>query len=833
MATFVSAGVFVQEFDFSAFVARQATTVIGIVGTAPKGPVNKPTLVTSPDRFTGAFGRPLPTADNRANFGPHAAIEALQETNQVLYVRVTDGTEKVADTTTPIIINNQAVYTVDDIAGVTVDGGKIACVLEVTVRPGAELNIDAFDALVRQFGAKKVFNGLFEPITSLSQLLAELGVSSPAGSGVFVQVDVPLAQGDKTFANLENFVQRFNRVMLGQELRAEQFVIGTTKYVSLKTQGLSDLLSDNFEFELFDAAGGFASGSMVSTGTLNDIDLTARDPGVLGNGISLEFVDVGSTFSGLPPVVVSGRTIVVSINLGVTTAQEVLDALDASSPARLLVIAANAVGDDGSGTVTVLAPVLLTGGGHNLPVELVAAGASFKSTSKTQLFSSAGLQLRFQAASPGEYANVAVLNFGKDAFGLQTIEYNEQDLVSEEAVELAIQPSGSPNSFIDFMAGFVNLGDFEDSDFTLLSDPGSLATALGGIDSLDSDVDEKTRLNWNAYEFLDAVPAALSGGRSGTPDDPDELISAIIGNSADETGIHAFQNRELFRNSILATPGFDQSQIIRAALSLCERTGQMLYIADGPGGVNLEQGLTVPEMVDWHNGRGFGNTAAFNSSYGATYHSWQKMFDTFNGVDHFVPPSVLILRQLAFSDRVGEVWFAPAGFRRGKLTQSQAVQEGGKNNQGDRDFMYSGGNAVNPIVNFPTDGIVIFGQRTLQRNASALDRINVRRMMIFLKVTVAEGVRIDLFEPNDNILFRQIRDKIVPVVQEVQNRRGINRFEVRFDSSTTTDRNRENSEVVGFILVEPTKAAEKIILNFVVTAQGSSFSEALAAAGVA
>ena len=104
--------------------------------------------------------------------------------------------------------------------------------------------------------------------------------------------------------------------------------------------------------------------------------------------------------------------------------------------------------------------------------------------------------------------------------------------------------------------------------------------------------------------------------------------------------------------------------------------------------------------------------------------------------------------------------------------------------------------------------------------------------MIFLKVTVAAGVRIDLFEPNDNILFRQVRDKITPVVQEVQNRRGINRFEVRLDNRTTSPQNRENSEVVGFILVEPTKAAEKIILNFVVTAQGSSFSEALAAAGV-
>lgn len=837
MATFVSPGVYVQEFDFSSFVARQATTVIGIVGTAAKGPVNKPTLVTSADRFTDTFGRPLPTANNRGNFGPHAAVNALAETNQVFYVRVTDGTERVADTTTPIIINNQIVFAVEDMDGITVDGGRLACVMEVTVRPGAELNIDAYDALVRAFGAKNVFNGNFDQITSLADLLAELGIGSPtpspAGSGVFVQVTIPLAQDDKTYANLENFVQRFNRVMLGRAFRADQFVIGTDKFISLKTQNLSDLVADNFEFKIFETAGGFATGALVSTGTENDIDLTARDPGVLGNGISVELVDVGNTFSGLPPVAVNARTIVVSINLGVTTAQEVVDALDANSASRLLLVVANTTGNDGSGTVEVLAPVTLSGGGHNLPTEFTPASASHLSTTRTQLFSATGLQLRFEAASPGEYANVAVILFGKDAFGLSTIEYNEENRISEEAVELTIQPAGSTNSFIDFMPGFRNLGDFGEDDFTLLSDAASLALALGSIDSLDGDVDEKIRLNWGAYEFYEAVPSAFAGGRSGTPDDPDELIGAVIGNAADETGIHAFQNRELFNNSILATPGFDQSAIVREALALSERTGQMLYIADTPGGINLDNGLTVPEVVDWHNGRGFGNTAAFNSSYGATYHSWQKAFDTFNGVDHFVPPSVLILEQIAFSDRVGEVWFAPAGFRRGRLARSQGPQEGGTNNQGDRDFMYSGGNAINPIVNFPTEGVVVFGQKTLQRNPSALDRINVRRMMIFLKVTVAAGVRIDLFEPNDSILLRQVRDKIAPVVQEVQNRRGINRFEVRLDNRTTSPQNRENSEVVGFILVEPTKAAEKIILNFVVTAQGASFTEALAAAGVA
>jgi len=837
VAQFVSPGVYVQEFDQSAFAARAAATVIGFVGTAPKGPVNTPTLLTSPDAAKQIFGTPLPTAGNRGNFGLHAVMNALNQTSQVWYVRVTDDTERVASGTMPVVVNNQAVYAVDDSAGVTVDDGKMAFLLEVRVKSGTELGIDAYDTLANKFGDQNIFDGSFNQITSLTQLLAEIeggpgGSPSPSGTGVFVQVFVPMSSEDKTYGNLENFISRFNRVMIGRFLRADQYVIGTDKFVAFKTQNLSDLLADNFEFQINESTGDFADGTLVSAGTDNDIDLTARNPGVLGNGITLTLTDVGNTFTGLPAVAVSGTAITVSINEGVTTAAEVIEALDESSPARLKVTAANATGDDGSGTVAA-GTQALTGGGANLPSELTAASSGYISTTWAQLYSATGLVLRFKASSAGEYANDATLNFSKDSFGSSAIEYRESD-VSEKAVELVIQPSGVDNSFIDFMPGFVNLGDFEEADYTLLSAAASLTLALGAVDSLDLDPDVRTTFTWNSYEFYESVPTAFSSGRSGIPDDYDELIGAVIGNPADETGVYSFANREQFNNSLLATPGFDQSAVIRETLALCENSANMFYLADTPGGVNLDLGLQVAEVVDWHNGNGFGNSSAFNSSYGATYHSWQKTTDIFNdGVDHWVPPSVLVMEQIAFSDRVGEVWFAPAGFRRGRLTKSAGVQAGGKNNQGDRDYMYSGGNAVNPIVNFPRDGVAIFGQRTLQRTPSALDRINVRRMLNFVKTESAAAVRIDLFEPLDTILFRQIRQKLTPIYQEVQNRRGINRFEVVLDTSSTTARNLENSEVVGFIVIEPTKAAEKIILNFVVTAQGAQFSEALAAVGVA
>jgi hypothetical protein len=658
-----------------------------------------------------------------------------------------------------------------------------------------------------------------------------------------------MANDTKTFGNADQFVSRFNRIMLGNVLRAESMVVTdteVTKFVLITTRNLSDLIALNLEFRLLDdsstgspADTGFATNSYDGGDPNSQLQFTARQPGLQGNGISITFVDVGNTFSGLPPVAVNGKAITVSINEGTTTAAEVLQALDNNSSARLLVTFVNGAGS--SGAAAIQAGVCnLVSGGSNLPHELInpALGSpsigtqNLSTTFAQRLDSSGSTKLHFSATSPGEYANIANLIFGKDAFGLETLEYREGNQAGEKAVELRIQPAGSAGSFIDAVANFTNLAPLTAADITLLTATGSLTLALGGIDVI-SDPDQKTFLTWNAYEFYDAVEAAFTGGRSGIPDDYNDIVGAVIGNSADKTGLYAYANRTVFDNSLIAAPGFDQSAVVAAGLAIAEAAGDMVYVVDPPAGTDVEKGLTPQDVVDWHNGQGFGNTAAFNSSYGGLYYGWMKTQDIFNNVSHWVPPSVLVLEQIAFSDNAAEVWFAPAGFKRGRLLKALAVQENATNDQGDRDFMYSGGNAVNPLVNFPKDGVVIFGQRTLQRSASALDRLNVRRMMNYIKRTSTEAAKIELFEPNDKVLWAQLTKILTPIYQDVKNKRGINRFEVVFNDQTTTPLARDNNEVYGFIIVEPTKAAEKIILSFVITAQGASFSEALAAAGVA
>jgi phage tail sheath protein FI len=843
MATYLSPGAYARELDVSGYAARVASSVIALVGAAGKGPVNVPTLCTNPGQLTNKFGKPLSIGTSKARFGLHAASNALNQTSQVWFTRVTDGTEAYAACDSAILVNSQVLYLAQDDAGILVKGGLIAIALQVTKRPGTSLGSDAFNALVRRFGSANIFDAAYAPINNLTELNTAL-----AGLGAFVQTIIPMASADKTFETAEQFVGRFNRLMIDAPFRAENILVeddinGVQKYIAIKTQNLSDLVALNLEFQIVDDSTavspnetGYAEAAYDGGTPNSQVQFVAKKPGLGGNGISVVLVNVGNTFSGLPAVSVSGKTITVSINAGVTTGADVVNAMQANTTSRLIVTASHGAGSSGAQIINA-GTAALVNGGSNWPdaiVNPVAEGIGTVNLSTTltkRLDSTASLKLHFKATSPGEYANAAKMYFGHDDQGLETVDYREGNEAGERAVNLRVQPSGVAGSFIDALAGFDGVSDLAPADLTLLTDSTSQTTARGGIDVI-TDTEKKSWLTWNAFEFYSVVSPAFTGGQSGVPDNADDLIDAIVGNPADKTGLYAYADREAFDNSLLMAPGFYQPQVVRAGLSIAETAGDMLFLVDPPPGSDVTKGLTGQEVVDWHNGKGLGNSSAFNSSFGALYYGWIPVQDIYNGGTFYAPPSVLMGEQIAYSDNVSEVWFAPAGFKRGRLVKALGVQTNATCSQGERDYMYSGGNAVNPLVNFPKDGVVVFGQRTLQRAPSALDRINVRRMLNYVKRTSVGAVRPELFDPNDATLWAQLTKLLTPIYQEVKNKRGLNNFLVKFDSTTTSDLARDNNEVYGYIILEPTKAAEKIILTFVITAQGASFTEALAAAGV-
>jgi uncharacterized protein len=208
-----------------------------------------------------------------------------------------------------------------------------------------------------------------------------------------------------------------------------------------------------------------------------------------------------------------------------------------------------------------------------------------------------------------------------------------------------------------------------------------------------------------------------------------------------------------------------------------------------------------------------------DTSYGATYWPWVQAADPDSGNAVWVPASTLIPAVYAFNDNSTEAWFAPAGFNRGGL--STVVRAERKLTQGDRDSLYQGN--VNPIATFPNQGVVVFGQKTLQKKASALDRVNVRRLLITLKDYISQIADTLVFEQNTIATRNSFLAQVNPYLTSVQQRQGLYAFKVIMDDSNNTADVIDRNELVGQIYLQPTKTAEFIYLDFNLTPTGATF----------
>ena len=210
----------------------------------------------------------------------------------------------------------------------------------------------------------------------------------------------------------------------------------------------------------------------------------------------------------------------------------------------------------------------------------------------------------------------------------------------------------------------------------------------------------------------------------------------------------------------------------------------------------------------------------FDTSYAATYYPWIRINDGDNNRLVWVPPSVEVMGAYAFNDRVGQPWFAPAGFNRGGLERVLEVRR--RLTQTQRDSLYNQRPGVNPIATFPGQGIVIFGQKTLQTKQSVLDRVNVRRMMLTVRKTISRMSRNFVFEQNNAATRTSLLNMVNGYLGSVQAANGVNEFRAQIEEGADlVDRN----VIKGKIFLKPTSVAEIIIFDFTLTPQGASFSE--------
>ncbi len=215
------------------------------------------------------------------------------------------------------------------------------------------------------------------------------------------------------------------------------------------------------------------------------------------------------------------------------------------------------------------------------------------------------------------------------------------------------------------------------------------------------------------------------------------------------------------------------------------------------------------------------NILNINSSYSAIYGNYFKIFDRFAEKERWVPASGFCAAVMAFTDFNDAQWFAPAGLNRGII--SNVIDVAVNPNKAQRDVLYY--NRINPIVKFQGEGIVIFGQKTLQAKASAFDRINVRRLFLHMEKSITKMARYSLFEQNDDFTRTRFRGIVTPFLADIKARRGVTDYLVVCDETNNTPDTIDHNEMHAEILVKPTRVVEFIKLTFTAVATGVEFSE--------
>jgi phage tail sheath protein FI len=216
-----------------------------------------------------------------------------------------------------------------------------------------------------------------------------------------------------------------------------------------------------------------------------------------------------------------------------------------------------------------------------------------------------------------------------------------------------------------------------------------------------------------------------------------------------------------------------------------------------------------------------------DSSYGATFYPWVQTIDEATGQALWVPPTVAMMGVLASSEKSSQIWFAPAGFNRGGLSDGAAgipvTSVSRRLTSKERDILYE--SRINPIASFPSTGIVVFGQKTLQERPSALDRINVRRLVIFLKKQISILSTQILFEQNVQATWNRFKGLIEPFLANVKTQFGITDYRLILDETTTTPDLVDQNVVYAKIMIKPARAIEYIAIDFIVASTGASFDD--------
>ena len=319
-------------------------------------------------------------------------------------------------------------------------------------------------------------------------------------------------------------------------------------------------------------------------------------------------------------------------------------------------------------------------------------------------------------------------------------------------------------------------------------------------------------------EFTSSIPqtgSGVFGGASGSVIPGANMYENIaaqtqgVGVSDYTNALNILKNKDAYQYNVLFTPGLlddTHTSTITTIITNTIARGDYLYVPD-----LVTYSASIPEAINQANTR--------DTSFAASYFPWVKIQDPGTGKQVWVPASTVIPGVYAFNDKVAAPWFAPAGINRGGL--NTVLQAKYKLTQNNKDNLYEA--YVNPLATLSREGVVVFGQKTLQKEASALDRVNVRRLVIALKNYIGQLADQIVFEQNTIATRQSFVAKVTPYLERVQQKQGLYAFKVLMDDSNNGPDVIDRNQLIGQIYIQPTRTAEFISIDFILMPTGAEF----------
>lgn len=383
--------------------------------------------------------------------------------------------------------------------------------------------------------------------------------------------------------------------------------------------------------------------------------------------------------------------------------------------------------------------------------------------------------------------------------------------------------SGATSNYTN---GTVVIGEFEVG-------AGQLQTYADINTTSDVYFDEKTRKftlvpaggfdGWNIYRNYRTNTDLYRKGAM--YDGVDDGVTPTTDYVAWETAINTFANPEEISINLFATPGInwsDNNTLVKEVIDMVETSrADSFYVIDSPDiDISVSSDTKRSDVLAAEEIVALLDDADIDSNYSGTYFPYIQITDDQNNVNVVVPPTGEVLRSMAYTDNVAGPWRAPAGITRGTITCNKAKYNLSLDA---RNILYAG--KINPIASFKDVGVTIWGQKTLQTKESALDRVNVRRLLLRLKLLIANiSIRL-LFEPNDQTVRDEFITKVTPILDTIKRERGLYDYRIKMDDSINTPESIDRHELYGQIQLKPTPSLEFIGVEFTLTNTGASFSE--------